>query len=137
MEYSTTQQRIAAIGHQPVLKKSTFVIALAIFGVFSVLAGMISLATWITLSSGAAMPGLAEAMLTDAVYEFVLGALIFASSSALAKGRILSVWLYAGSILLDSLYNIVTGYPLNYVFIGFGLLLIWQILRFKDRLDLA
>jgi hypothetical protein len=137
MEYSTTQQRIAAIGHQPALKKSTFVIALAIFGVFSVLAGMISLATWITLSSGAAMPGLADAMLIDAVYEFILGALIFASSRAFAKGKMLSVWIYAASILLDSLYNIVTGYPLNYVFVGFGLLLIWQILRFRDRLDLA
>ena len=137
MEYSTTQQRIAAIGHQPALKKSTFVIALAIFGVFSVLAGMISLATWITLSSGAAMPGLADAMLIDAVYEFILGALIFASSRAFAKGKMLSVWIYAASILLDSLYNIVTGYPLNYVFVGFGLLLIWQILRFKGRLDLA
>jgi hypothetical protein len=137
MEYSTTQQRIAAIGHQPALKKSTFVIALAIFGVFSILAGMISLATWITLSSGAAIPGLADAMLTDAVYEFILGALIFASSRAFAKGKMLSVWIYAASILLDSLYNIVTGYPLNYVFVGFGLLLIWQILRFRDRLDLA
>ncbi len=137
MEYSTTQQRIAAIGHQPALKKSTFVIALAIFGVFSILAGMISLATWITLSSGAAIPGLADAMLTDAVYEFILGALIFASSRAFAKGKMLSVWIYAASILLDSLYNIVTGYPLNYVFVGFGLLLIWQILRFRGRLDLA
>jgi hypothetical protein len=137
MEYSTTQQRIAAIGHQPALKKSTFVIALAIFGVFSILAGMISLATWITLSSGAAIPGLADAMLTDAVYEFILGALIFASSRAFVKGKMLSVWIYAASILLDSLYNIVTGYPLNYVFVGFGLLLIWQILRFRDRLDLA
>ena len=33
MEFTTTQQRIAAIGHQPVLKKSTFIFALAIFGV--------------------------------------------------------------------------------------------------------
>ena len=136
MEFSTTQQRIAAIGHQPVLKKSTFVIALTLFGVFSVLAGMISLATWITLSSGATMPGLAESMLTDAAYEFFLGALIFASSRAFAKGKILAVWLYVASLVLDSLYNIVTGYPLNYVFIGFGLLLIWQILRFRDRLEL-
>ena len=137
MEYSTTQQRIAAIGHQPALKKSTFVMALAIFGIFSVLAGSISVATSTTLFSGAAMPGRAEAMLADAVYEFVLGALILSSSRAFAKGRILSVWLYAASILLDSLYNIATGYPVNYVFVGFGLLLIWQILRFRDRLELA
>ena len=137
MEYSTTQQRIAAIGHQPVLKKSTFVAALALFGVFSSLAGIISLATAISLSSDASMPGLANTMLIDAVYEFSLSALIFASSRAFSKGKILSVWLYGGSIVLDVLYNIATGNPLNYIFIGFGLLLIWQILRFKDKLDLA
>ena len=130
MEYSTTQQRIAAIGHQPVLKKSTFVFALAIFGVFSALAGPISLATAITLSSDAAL-------WTDAVYEFSLAALIFASSRAFTGGKILSVWLYGGSILLDTLYNLATGNPLNYLFIGFGLLLIWQILKFRNRLELG
>jgi hypothetical protein len=137
MEYSTTQQRIAAIGHQPVLKKSTFVLALAIFGVFSSLAGIISLATAITLASEASMPGFANVMLTDAVYEFSLAALIFASSRAFSRGKILAVWLYVGSIILDLLYNMVTGNPLNYVFMGFGLLLIWQILRFRDKLDLV
>jgi hypothetical protein len=137
MEYNTTQQRIAAIGHQPVLKKSTFVAALAIFGVFSALAGIISLVTAIILSSDASAPSLAEAMLTDAVYEFSLAALIFASSRTFAKGQFLSVWLYGGSIILDSLYNVVMGYSLNYVFIGFGLLLIWQILRFRNKLELA
>ena len=130
MEYSTTQQRIAAIGHQPVLKKSTFVFALAIFGVFSALAGLISLATAITLSSDAAL-------WTDAVYEFSLAALIFASARAFTGGKILSVWLYGGSILLDTIYNLATGNPLNYLFIGFGLLLIWQILKFRNRLELG
>jgi hypothetical protein len=137
MEYSTTQQRMAAIGHQPVLKKSVFVIALAIFGVFSALAGIISLATAIILSSNASMPSLADAMLIDAAYEFSLSALLFVSSRAFTKGRILSVWLYGSSIILDSLYNIVTGNPLNYVFIGIGLLLIWQILKFRNELELS
>lgn len=137
MEYSTTQQRIAAIGRRPAIKKSSFVAALAIFGFFSALAGLISLATSIILSSNSAMPNLAETMLWDAVYEFSLSALIFASSRAFAKGKLLSVWLYAGSIVLDSCYNILTGNPLNYVFIGFGLLLIWQILRFRHKLELV
>jgi len=137
MEFSTTQPRIPAIVQQPVLKKSTFVYALAIFGVFSALAGVISLVTAIILSSDASLPSLAESMLTDAVYEFSLGALIFASSRAFAKGKLLSIWLYGGSIVLDSLYNILTGYPLNYVFIGFGLLLIWQIVNFRNQLELA
>jgi hypothetical protein len=137
MEYSTTQQRIAAIGHQPVLKKTTFVLALAIFGVFSSLAGIISLSTAIILSSDTSMAGPGSTMLTDAVYEFCLAALIFGSLRAFTKGKILSVWLYGGSIILDILYNIVTGNPLNYLFIGFGLLLISQVLRFRNQLELA
>ena len=137
MEYSTTQQRIAAIGHQPVLKKSTFVVALAIFGVFSALAGIISLATAIILSSGASIPGFADSRLTDAVYQFSLAALIFASSRAFVKGKLLSVWLYAGSLIIDSLYHMMMGDPLNYLFIGFGLLIIWQILKFRSELDLV
>ena len=130
MEYSTTQQRIAAIGHEPVLKKSTFVFALAIFGVFSALAGIISLATAIMIPSDASL-------WTDAVYEFSLAAVIFASSRAFTQGKILSVWLYGSSILLDTLYNLATGNPLNYLFIAYGLLLVWQILKFRDRLELA
>ena len=130
MEYSTTQQRIAAIGHEPVFKKSTFVFALAIFGVFSALAGIMSLAIAIMLPSDAAL-------WTDAVYGFSLAALIFASARTFTQGKILSVWLYGGSILLDILYNLATGNPLNYLFIGFGLLLVWQILKFRNRLELA
>ena len=130
MEYSTTQQRIAAIGHEPVLKKSTFVFALAIFGVFSALAGIMSLTTAIMLPSD-------TSLWTDAVYGFSLAALIFASARTFTRGKILSVWLYGSSILLDILYNLATGNPLNYLFIGFGLLLVWQILKFRNRLELG
>jgi len=137
MEFSTTQPKIAAIPRQRMLKTPAFVAALAIFGVFSTLAGIISLATAIILSSNASMPSLANSMLIDAVYEFSLGALIFASARALAKGKFLSIWLYSSSLVLDSLYNLVTGQPLNYVFVGFGLLLIWQILKFRNELELA
>jgi hypothetical protein len=119
------------------LKKTTFVLALAIFGVFSSLAGIISLSTAIMLSSDTSMAGLGSTMLTDAVYEFSLAALIFGSLRAFTRGKILSVWLYGGSIILDILYNIVTGNPLNYLFIGFGLLLISQVLRFRNQLELA
>jgi len=137
MNYSTTQPRIPAIVQRPVLKKSTFVYALAIFGVFSALAGIISLVTAIILSSDASMPSLAESMLFDAVYEFSLSALIFASVRTFSKGKILCLWLYGGSLVLDSLYNLMAGNPLNYLFIGFGLLLLWQIWKFRNQLELA
>jgi hypothetical protein len=137
MEFTTTQQRIAAIPRQQVLKKPVFVAALTIFGVFSSLAGIISLATAVILSSNASMPSLGEAMLIDAAYEFILGALIFASTRAFTKGSLLSVWFYGASLVLDCLYNLLTGQPLNFMFLGFGLLLIWQILQFRNELELS
>ena len=137
MEFSTTQPRIAVIPRQPVLKKPVFTASLAIFGIFSILAGVISLVTAIALISNASMPSLVSALLTDTVVELSLGALILASTKAFAQGKILSVWVYGSSMVLDSLYNLATGYPLNYVFIGFGLLLIWQVLRYRDELELA
>ena len=106
MHYSTTQPKIPVIA-QPVLKKSAFVFALAVFGVFSALAGIISLVTAIILSSNASMPSLAETMMIDAVYEFSLAALIFASSRAFSKGKLLSAWLYGSSLVLDCLYNLM------------------------------
>ena len=137
MNFSTTQPRITAITRQTVLNKKAFVAALAIFGVFNLLAAIINLVTAIILFTNASMPSLTNSTVMDGIYKLILGALILASSRAFVKGRFLCVWLYAGSLLLDSFYNLMTGYPLNYLFIGFGLLLIWQILKFKNELDLA
>lgn len=136
MEFSTTQPRIAAVTHQQVLHRPAFVGALAIFGVFKTLAGIINLVSAIILFSNASLPGLTNNMFLDAACEFTLGALILASTRAFVKGKFFCIWLYAGSIMLDSLYNTVAGYPLNYVFMGFGLLMIWHILKFKDQLKL-
>ena len=136
MEYSTTQQRIAAIPRPAVLNKKAFVASLAIFGVFDTLAGTISLVTAIILFSNASMPSLASATLIDAIYKLSLGALIVTSAWTFVKGKLLSVWLYAGGILLSNLYSLIMGYPLNYIFLAFGLLLIWQIWKYKSQLEL-
>ena len=137
MEYSTTQQRIAAIGHQPILKKSTFVIALAVFGIFSILAGIAGFVSAIISFSNATMPNLTSALLIEPVYNLSLGALIIVSSKVFAKGKLFSVWLYGGCLIIDSLYHTMMGYPWNYLFIGFGLLIIWQMLKFKNELELS
>lgn len=136
MDLSTTQPKIAAIPHQLVLNKKAFIASLAIFGVFDILAGLIGLVTAIILFSNASMPSLASSTLIDGVYKLSLGGLILSSSVTFAKGKLLSVWLYAGGILLSSVYSLVMGYPVNYVFIGFGLLLVWQILKYKSQLEL-
>lgn len=138
MENSTTHPRIVPITqtYQPVLRKPVFVAALAIFGVFYILAGIINLVTAIILFSNVSMPSLVSSTLTDAAYKLCLGALTIASTVTFSKGRLLSIWLYAVGILLSSLYSLIMGYPVNYFFVGFGLLMIWQIWKYKDQLEL-
>jgi hypothetical protein len=55
--------------------------------------------------------------------------LIIASGQALSLRKAHAIWLFGSSILIESLYNLVMGYPLNYVFIVLGLLMLWQIHR--------
>ena len=137
MQHTTTQPRIAAITHQPVVKRSTFVMALAAFGVASILAGLINfLSTSIWLSKNPT-PGLVNTSQIEVAFEITLGALIITSSGALAQGRMLAIWLYGGCLLLDIFFNLAMGYPLNYLFIGFGVLMIWQITKYRENLRLA
>jgi hypothetical protein len=133
MQHTTTQPRITAITQQLVLKKSVFVIALAVLGGFTILAGMISLVSAIILLSNAAMPSLSSSLLADAGMDITTGLLIIASSRAFAKGKILAVWLCGASMLVDSLYSLIRSYPLHYIFIGLGCLFIWQMLKFRTE----
>ena len=135
MENSTTHPRIVPIHHpyQPVSKKVDYVIALAFFGVCSILSGIINL----ILSLTVALPDPANTTLFGIIYELSLGALILVSARAFAKGRFLSVWLYSASLIIDSFYRVIMGYSLNYLFVLFGLFLIWQILKFRNELELA
>ena len=135
MQHTTTQPRIPAIiqTHQFVFKKSTFVIGLAGLGSLAILAGIISLISAMILISNASMPGLSSTMLTDAAASMTVGALVIASSRAFAHGKIMAVWLLGGGILLDSLYGLIMGYELHYIFIGLGFLVIWQMLKFRKE----
>ena len=139
MQHTTTQPKITAITqtHQVVIKKSTYVIPLAVFGGMSILAGVISLVSVTVLLSNVVMPSLVNTILTDVAFDFILGALIIASSRAVARGKMLAVWLYAGSLLMDGFYSLVMGYPLNYIFMGIGLLLIWQMVKYRAELELS
>jgi len=135
MQHITTQPRITAITqtHQSVFKKSTFVIGLAGLGGIAILAGIISLISAMILISNASMPSLSSTMLTDAAVVMTIGTLIIASSRAFAKGKMLAIWLYGGSILLDNLYGLLMGYQLHYIFMGLGFLVIWQMLKFRKE----
>ena len=135
MQHITTQPKIIAITqtYQSVFKKSTFVIGLAGLGSLAILAGIISMISAMILISNTSMPGLSSTMLADAAVVTTIGTLIIASSRAFAQGKLLAIWFYGGSILLDSLYSLLMGYELHYIFIGLGFLLIWQMLKFRKE----
>ncbi|HXQ37261.1 MAG TPA: hypothetical protein VN843_24845 [Anaerolineales bacterium] len=135
MQHTTTQPRITVITqtHQSVFKKSTFVFTLAVLGGISILGGIVSLISAIILLSNASMPSLTSTILSDAAVDMTIGTWIIASSRAFAQGKMLAIWLYGGSILLDSLYSLIMGYELHYIFMGLGFLLIWQMLKFRKE----
>ena len=135
MQHTATQPKITVLTQtrQSVFKKSTFVISLAVLGGITILAGIVSLVSAIILLSNASLPSLANTMLTDAAVDTTIGALIIASSRAFAKGKFLAIWLFGGSILLDSLYSLLRGYELHYILIGLGILFISQMLKFKKE----
>ena len=133
MQHSTTQPRIAAITQQTIINQALFVIAIAVFGVLSLLAGVIRLVSAIIPFLSTSIFTLATPTITDASFELFLGVLILISSRAFAKGKFLAVWIYSTSIVMDGLYKLIMGYPLNYLFMGFGLFMIWQMLKSRDQ----
>jgi hypothetical protein len=139
MQHTTTQPGITAITqiHQSVFKKSTFVIALAVLGGITIFAGIVSLSSAIILFSSASMPNLFRTILADAVFDISIGTLIIASSRAFGKGKIQAIWFFGGSLLLDSLYSLIRGYELHYIFTGLGFLLIWQMLKFRKEWEVS
>lgn len=135
MQHTTTQPKIAVISQtqQSVFKKSIFVIALASLGGITIFSGIVSLASAFLLFSNAALPKLAASILTDAILDITVGVLIAVSSRTFSKGKRLAIWLFGGSLLLDSAYSLIRGYELHYVILGLGLLMIWQILKFRQE----
>jgi hypothetical protein len=115
------------------MNKSFFVIALAVFGVLNTLIGLIGLVSVIIPFLSESILALAGTTIPNALFDLFLGGLILASLRAFAQGNMAAIWIYGASILLDSLYKLMMEYPLNYVFIVFGLILIWQLLRFRDQ----
>ena len=112
-------------------------IALAALGTMSILAGIISSVSAIVLLSESSMPDLVNSVLADVTCNFILGILIMTSWRVLAQGKMLAVWFLGTSLLVDSFYSLVMGYQLNYVFVSFGLLLIWQMVKYRAELELS
>jgi len=137
MQHTTTQPKIAIITDQSVFKKSTFVIALAVLGGIIILGAIISLFSAIVLLSNAALPTLSRSILSDAAVDLIVGMFMLASSRAFAQGKILTVWFLGGSILVDSLYSLIRGYELHYLFVGLGCLFIWQMMKFREEWEAA
>lgn len=135
MDHSTTHPRIVPIlvTHPSAPKKSIFVIALAFFGICSILSGIIN----IVLSLSTISPFLAGNIAIEIGYEVGLGVLILISTKTFAGGKVFSIWLYGASLIIDCLYHTLMGNPVNYLFVGFGVLLVWQILKFRSELELV
>ena len=111
----------------PASNKSPFILILAIFGCFNFLGGIVNLLSASSLIYKDSYLGIARPMFVNAIFDIFIGISIFASSRALAKGKTLAVWLFSSGILLDIVGKLITGEKLNYLFIVFGISVLWQI----------
>ena len=107
MHHTTTQPKITALPHLFVFNKSIFVIALASLGTITVLAALVGLGSAIVLLSDGSLPSLATTMLIDGIVDLMIGGLILASWRVFASGKFLAVWLFGGSLLLDTVYSLM------------------------------
>ena len=127
---STTQEN----KNQPIAEKSksfkSYVTILTVFGVLGVLAGLINLL-------GAISSGFSGAGLSDAIFNTVLGILIFTCSKVLAKGKVLAIWILGGCVLFSIIYSFAMGRGFNFVIAAVGALFIWQLFTLKKQGELS
>ncbi len=126
-----------ASGSGPILDKSILTKGNALLGIVILIGAAINLLSAASLLLKSVFPSLAREMLTSGIFSVVVGVLVFVSSRALAKGKLVAAWLYGVGILIDSIYNIIAGRATNYLFIGFGVIFIWQMLKFKNEWRLS
>lgn len=122
---------------QPTIDPSILAKGLMILGILSVTTGVLTVLLVIRLLSNAHVTSLVKPMLMEGTSDMILGTLTIASSRVIAKGRLLGIWLYIGSILINYLYSLAVGEKLNYIVLGFSILFIWQILKSRSELRLS
>jgi len=107
----------------------SLVMVFTIFGAFGVLAGLINLL-------GAFSSGLSSVQWTDAIFNLVFGILLFICSRVLAKGKVLVIWIFGGSILFSILYSSLMERGFNFVITAVGALFIWLLFKLKKQGEL-
>ena len=56
---------------------------------------------------------------------------------ALNKEKALGLWLYGAGILFEAVLTLAKGETLNFLFVGFALLMTWQMFKMKKEWKLT
>lgn len=130
---STTQDGHPITG----LRKSPLLTGLMVFGIFYTFGGVISLVTAASLILHSSYLEIANRSLMDGTLNLILGVLLITSSRVLMKGKMLGLWLYGATILVEVFSTLARGESLSFLFIGFVLLMTWQMFKMKNEWKLA
>ncbi len=122
--------------HSSGLNKSTFVTGLTGLGLISIASGVINILN-VRVVLASFQPDFADTVTVTSAFEILFGIVVFVASRLLAKGKLLALWVYGTALLADSIFNLINGQSFSYVLIGFGLLMIWQMFKFKNEWGLA
>jgi hypothetical protein len=116
-------------------EKEGYVKGLAFIGIIEFLLGMISAISASTFISS--YPEVGNVSLKNGIFNMVLGVLTFICSRMLKNGKVLAIWLYSATILLNVAYEISMGHKLPYFSILFGAIITWQLLILKKKWKLS
>jgi len=116
------------------VNKPTLAKILAGFGSFEILFGLFNLITGPVIMSNSFSNSVGKSITIDGLLGVFLGGLIFISSRLLLKEKKVSTWIYLSAILIDLVYKLVMDYSLNFIFIGFSLIILWLMLQSNNQL---
>lgn len=116
-----------------VKQNSPFAFVLMISAIIYLIAGTMSLFTWFTLTVHNVFPDLARQLLINSMSGIVSSVLVIASSRALAGGKLLAIWLFAGGILIEFFGKFMANGMLDYSILGIGVFVLWQMQTLRKQ----
>lgn len=119
---------------QPKANKETFAKAFVFLAIINFASGALNI---FNSTNEYMQQGFADHLIKNGVFDIVLGVIIGFSAYFLKKGKVMSIWLYAASILITVAYNITMGHTFPYFSVLIGFLIISPLWELKEIGELS
>lgn len=112
------------------LSRHSVVLILTWFGIMDVMIGLFHLTAGL-------VNGFTSVVWADFLFNSLTGALVFAASRLLARGKLAGFWIFIGCMLVSMVYSFWMGRGVNLVTAIFGGYLIWMLFNLQKQGELS